>query len=558
MKRGICILFSALLLAAPVPVRAQERMTGYEMKETPHTFTIKAGKGGLAKDGEVVALPEGAEPYLKEGTVMVAAEPFLKALVEDVSLEWDKFHEGILYVFWGNEQIAFDVNIKEVFADRPNFPALPGMERRGSQLFLPLREWKEILPEFYCQTQSISWDAQTRTATLQYTAGDLEPKGGAPIPIGEGIMPEYSLPPTQEYERIQSLGDGYFSAETGYPDNKTFILGDKGDVLQSYEERTSVDYVGENRFQILEYSPEKKVSYITDQNGKIIFQTESKKGIWFSEGLAQTTIKSGTGFPDAKGNIDWNIGFLDTEGNLAVPTGYYFAKDFSEGLAAVATVAEKTARRWWGYIDKEGALVIDTKYTSCGSFHEGLAYACSDDGLNGKYGYIDKTGREVIPPQYDWASDFYNGTAFVLEGRWMEDGRLWVIDRTGKKRKLLAETPVIVESARVMSPDVEGVVVVQNTARLYSKPLRFYTYYNADGEIPYAEVLWLQNSSDGLMVVQDAETGKWGYVDHDWHWVIAPVFDDAGNFRDGYAVVRQNVKQGDATIDSAWGIIKKP
>lgn len=551
MRWGISIALGALLLAAPVSVLAED----WEIREVTHTFTARAGTEGFAKDGEAITLPEGAAIYQKNGAMMLPAEPFLKSLGDDISLEWDKFNEGILYAFWGDAQLAFDVNKKEVNGGRLDHFIVLYMEQRGSQLFLPLRDWAEILPEFYCKAKDISWDAETRTATLRYAAEELETGGDVPLPTGEGAMPEYILQPTQEYDMIQNLGGGYFSAETGYPNKKMFILGSNGEILQSYDGRTSIGYAGEDRFQIREYAPKKDASYITDQNGKIIFQTEPKNDIRFSEGLAQTAIKSGEVFPSAKGNIDWNIGFLDADGNLAISTGYYFAEDFSEGLAAVATVEEETAQQWWGYIDKKGTLVIDAEYVSCGSFHEGLAYARSDDRLNGEYGYIDKTGREIIPPQYDWASDFYNGTAFVLEGRGTEDGKLWVIDRTGKKLKLLAETAAVYEPSAWSGV---AATATTHTAMFHGKPVSFATYYNADGKLLYAESVWLQNASEGLMPLQDAETGKWGYVDHDWHWAIAPVFDHADNFQDGYAVVYQETKQGDVTIDSAWGIIKKP
>ncbi len=40
--------------------------------------------------------------------------------------------------------------------------------------------------------------------------------------------------------------------------------------------------------------------------------------------------------------------------------------------------------------------------------------------------------------------------------------------------------------------------------------------------------------------------------------MIAPVFDHAEDFEDGYAVVYNKTKQGTATIDSEWGIIRRP
>lgn len=541
MKRGICIVLSALLLAVPVQAQAQEWITGYGIKETPHTFTVKAGAGGLAKDGQAVTLPEGAEAYQKDGVLMLSVEPFLNALWENISVEWDKFQEGVLYAIWGNHYFTFDVNEKAAWDNGRFSISLPGMERRGNQLFLPLRDWQEILPEFYCNAQDISWDAKTRTATLRYTTKELETGGEVPAPTGTGVMPEYTLQPTMEYTRIKNLGGGYFSAETPDPERKTLVLDSSGKTLQAYGGTTGILYAGEDCFQIEEQGPKGEDTYITDKSGKKLFQMGLKDDIRFVEGLSK--IKK-----------DRAIGFLDTKGALAIPAEYFSASDFSEGLAAVG-ILDKTlvddwhAGRRWGYIDKKGTLVIDTKYTSCGSFHEGLAYACSDDKFNGKFGYIDKTGREVIPPQYDWASDFYNGTAFVLEGGGWEDGRLWVIDHTGEKIKLLAKTR-FADSSRKM----RGTVAILNDAVFRGMPMQFYTYFDAGGELTYAESVWLQNSSDGLMAVQDEKTEKWGYVDKDWHWVIAPIFDDVESFRDGYAVVQLKTEQG----DTEKGIIKKP
>lgn len=539
MRWGIGIVLGALLLAAPVSVLAED----WEIREVTHTFTARAGTEGFAKDGEAIALPEGAAIYQKDGAMMLPAEPFLKSLGDDISLEWDKFNEGVLYAFWGDARLTFDVKKKKVEAGRLGDIKAEGMELRGNQLFLPLRDWAEILPGFYCKAQGITWDAKTQTAALEIAAEEMEAETEAPIPTGTGAMPEYILQPTREYESIRNLGDGYFSASTGAPERKTFILDSTGKAIQSYGAKFGVEYVGEGLFQITERGSRRDGGYVVDKSGKKIFQTGRKDDLWFSEGLSLTEGEKGTGF-------------LDTRGEVVIPAKYHNARPFSEGLAAVAILDKSIAGddwhmgRRWGYIDKEGTLVIDTKYTSCGSFHEGLAYVCREDG---KFGYVDKTGREIIPPQFDCAGDFQNGKALVTEGENTKDGKLWAIDRTGKKLKLVAETAAVYEPS-----GWSGVAATTHTAMFRGKPVSFATYYNADGKIPYAERLWLQNASDGLMAFQDEKMGKWGYVNHDWRWAIAPVLDHAGDFQDGYAVVYQETKQGDVTIDSAWGIIKKP
>ena len=85
-----------------------------------------------------------------------------------------------------------------------------------------------------------------------------------------------------------------------------------------------------------------------------------------------------------------------------------------------------------------------------------------------------------------------------------------------------------------------------------------FTYYDADGEISGERLEWTFHSAEGLMAFQDKATGKYGYVDEGYNWVIAPVFDHAEDFEDGYAVVYNKTKQGTATIDSEWGIIRRP
>jgi len=53
--------------------------------------------------------------------------------------------------------------------------------------------------------------------------------------------------------------------------------------------------------------------------------------------------------------------------------------------------------------------------------------------------------------------------------------------------------------------------------------------------------------SEGLAPVQ-TQGGRWGFVNQKQEWVIQPRFEDAREFKDGRAAVRQNGK---------WGFINK-
>lgn len=269
----------------------------------------------------------------------------------------------------------------------------------------------------------------------------------------------------------------------------------------------------------------------------------------FSEGLAEVSLGNGAGF-----------GFVDVNGEMVIPAKFGETEPFSEGLAAVCpqTLMSGEPNYWenWGYIDKSGKFVIPAKYEACKPFREGLAAVKS----RGKWGYIDKTGREVIPPQFGWAGYFYDGMAFVQEKNAERSMSTWVIDKAGKKqeKKLNMKGNGLYYVYRDDPRLYTGVMRTEEIVEYTGGHAHLASYYDADGEISGERLEWFTKSAEGLMAFQDEETGKYGYVDEEYNWVIAPVFDRAEDFMDGYAVVYNKTKQGTATIDSEWGVIKRP
>jgi hypothetical protein len=67
----------------------------------------------------------------------------------------------------------------------------------------------------------------------------------------------------------------------------------------------------------------------------------------------------------------------------------------------------------YGYIDNTEKEVIPFKYDYARNFSEGLAAV----GLADKYGFIDKTGKIVIPIIYAMVGDFRKGKARVERER---------------------------------------------------------------------------------------------------------------------------------------------
>jgi hypothetical protein len=84
-------------------------------------------------------------------------------------------------------------------------------------------------------------------------------------------------------------------------------------------------------------------------------------------------------------------GFIDKEGNEAVPCKYDGLGSYSEGFASVFSKFR------YGYIDMAGNEVIPCKYFSAAEFKDGLAKV----SIDGKYGLINKNDELVVPFSYD-------------------------------------------------------------------------------------------------------------------------------------------------------------
>jgi hypothetical protein len=126
--------------------------------------------------------------------------------------------------------------------------------------------------------------------------------------------------------------------------------------------------------------------------------------------------------------------YINKKGQFVIQTQALFARQFSEGLAAINKEKWKPEKRHsidrWGFIDRTGEFVIAPQFDDVGSFSEGLATARrpSPDGLSHlKYGYINQNGKFAIPPQFEDATVFSEGLAAVNI-----DGKYGYIDKSGK------------------------------------------------------------------------------------------------------------------------------
>ena len=136
---------------------------------------------------------------------------------------------------------------------------------------------------------------------------------------------------------------------------------------------------------------------------------------------------------------------------------------------------------YWGYIDLNGNKKIDPKFKNLpGLFYNGYALIEKPDG---SFNYIDRKGREYERNYID-ACDFHEGVAFAVN-----EGEYPVL-----LNAKLEEIKILVKVDEVRLP-CEGLICFKNTR------------------------------------------GKWGYMNKDGDIVIQPVYDIAGDFSDGLALI---------------------
>ncbi len=149
----------------------------------------------------------------------------------------------------------------------------------------------------------------------------------------------------------------------------------------------------------------RKWGYV-DHGGNFTIEPDLRWAHKFREGLALVKINSRRSFIDHEGEVVLQVpfaagsfidgmarvakqnlsGWIDRDGNVAIPMEHNNARDFSEGLARVDAGGEHV-----GLINTAGELVIPHRFQYSSSFRNGLALARTENEI----GYIDRTGEFV-------------------------------------------------------------------------------------------------------------------------------------------------------------------
>lgn len=149
-----------------------------------------------------------------------------------------------------------------------------------------------------------------------------------------------------------------------------------------------------------------KYGYI-DKTGKVVIKPQFENTMGFNEGLAATKLGGKYGYIDTKGT--WVIkpqfeftymfsdglamvkfgkqsAWIDKTGKIVIP-----AQDFEEtaiGFKEGRLAVKKDGK--WGYIDKTGKLVIDAKFEEAKEFSGGVAQVATEGH---RHHWIDANGK---------------------------------------------------------------------------------------------------------------------------------------------------------------------
>lgn len=205
-----------------------------------------------------------------------------------------------------------------------------------------------------------------------------------------------------KYDEVSEFSGGYATARSG---TNWVVLNTSG-------EETKVDAPGIT--DVKEFSEgfapyksaDKKLGFI-GTNGKIAIPAKFESVGYFEDGMAWA--KDGSG-----------LGYINPKGDWAIQPQFDAGKNFdaTSGLARI-----KTKAGTWAYVNKTGEITNVNDTDVWGDFSEGLC-----DGKKGeKRGFYDSKGKWVIAPQFDGVRDFKNGYAAAkMNDKW------GMIDKTGK------------------------------------------------------------------------------------------------------------------------------
>ena len=265
----------------------------------------------------------------------------------------------------------------------------------------------------------------------------------------------------------------------------------------------------------------------TTENGTTITPVASLTPVDFSEGVAKIVLHRGKeGYVDKSGQLLFTCdhggnfhdglafvrsagqeGYVDKTFRMVITSQWDEAEPFSEGLAKIC-FGER-----YGFIDTTGRVAVPCQWEAAYDFSEGMAWVMD---VNEQWGCIDMRGRLVIPCRYDEPNNFSEGLACAYD---FPSHEMFYLDKTGRK-------VFNVEAGDELGDFSEGIAAVSG----YGFIDRQGNLLFEDPDVQYATF------SEGVAAV--CRNGHWGFIDHSNRTIIPFEWDEAHDFAEGLAAVK--------------------
>jgi hypothetical protein len=209
-------------------------------------------------------------------------------------------------------------------------------------------------------------------------------KGNAYFLIDKNFKP---VIPFNKYELITPLigmdvfrGSAKFKNDEFFNHQGTLIYTAPGNKLSRWEHRPDgYIWFGEEKGNVSIIPGQ--ITCVNAKGKKIVIKTTGAEEFHeWHEGLVRVKM------------LD-KYGYMDTTGKMVIPAQYVHAKEFSEGLAAVAKLNEFGEAKW-GFIDKTGKVQIPFQYSIMpSSFGFGYAVILPKVQTDTKFSLINHNGE---------------------------------------------------------------------------------------------------------------------------------------------------------------------
>lgn len=272
------------------------------------------------------------------------------------------------------------------------------------------------------------------------------------------------------------------------------------------------------------------------------------------------------GLTAAKRDGKW--GYLDTEGNIALPFEYDNASSFKGSYARVT----KDSRTF--VIDRAGNEICDKVEKlqfGCDEPLEGVCAGIKD----GKYGLLDDKGQFILPCDFDGIERW--GVTHLVQVS--KDHKYGIYDLSGKEiikvgfeviyEPRSEETPVIIfsdssENQGVVTPEGKFILnpddfsscdVEENAGVIVATDKNGNTgLYRYDGSLIKACVAdRIQGYSDNGLAIATKDR-RYGIIDREGNWVIPAEYDGIFKMSEGLAAAEKDGKWGFINDKNEWVI----